>query len=72
MVTLVAIDEQSAIRLGDDASRLVSPSIFSSSSQLQGDIDDLKEDFESRRIGHKVFSTVVAIRSSKWSGENPQ
>lgn len=68
-LTVVAIDETSAVRLenGESMPSLVDPSWFSSSSRYLGDIEALREKFSAEKVNFKVFSSLVAIRSSKWS-----
>ena len=67
---MVVIDEESAIRMRDGGSasmpKLVDPGLFTDTRQFDGDVEKLKSDLNSQRINHKVFSTMVAIRSSKW------
>lgn len=77
-VTMVAIDETSAIRLeeqgdgGTSMPTLIPASFFKSTQQYEKDIAKLKQELNSRKINFKIFSTVVAIRSSKWSTEKTQ
>ena len=70
-VTLVAIDEGSAVRLeainGTSMPRLVPNTLFKSTANFEDDVEKLKEDLSEQNINHKVFSTMVAIRSAKWS-----
>ncbi|MFK5921180.1 MAG: Verru_Chthon cassette protein C [Verrucomicrobiota bacterium] len=72
-VTMVAIDETSAIRLEDKGGggasmpSLIPGSFFKSTQQYESDIAKLKAELNSRKINFKIFSTTVAIRSSKWS-----
>ncbi len=76
-VTMVAIDEESALRLADQSGatmpNLVPPNLFTSTRNYQADILTLVNSLNSRQIGHKVFSTLVMLRSAKWSTstENP-
>jgi len=70
-ITVVAIDEASAVRLqdkyGESPPPLLDSEWFSAASDLDEDLDALKEKLNSESIGHRIFSTTVAIRSAKWS-----
>ena len=75
-VTMVAIDENSAVRLADEGSgagmpNLVPSGLFKSTQQYDQDIQKLKDELNQRNppVNFKIFSTMVAIRSSKWSTE---
>ena len=67
---MVAIDETSAIRLeaqhGKSAPPLVAGSLFQDTSNFDDDVENLKASLIEQGVNHKVFSTMVAIRSSKW------
>ncbi|MCB1228623.1 MAG: Verru_Chthon cassette protein C [Verrucomicrobiae bacterium] len=70
-VTLVAIDEASAIRL-EAENQDVMPDLgidrlFFNTGQFDEDVEKLEEELSGRNISHRVFSTLVSIRSSKWS-----
>ncbi len=70
-VTMVVIDEPAAIRLeaegGNSMPVLVPNNLFRDTSRFDDDVELLKEQLSERNINHKVFSTMVALRSSKWS-----
>lgn len=79
-VTLVAIDEDSASRLdrqGNLKSTIESAlsGKFNSpgmdldgfSQTLSEDLNELKSFLDERRIGYRIFSTDIGIRSAKWS-----
>jgi len=72
-VTMVAIDENSAIRLEEESGSassmptLIPANLFKSTASYNDDIEDLKEELNDKRVNFKIFSTIVAIRSSKWS-----
>lgn len=68
-VTMVAIDEGSAIRLEAESFRgdLVKNTYFKSTQNFDKDVEDLKEDLSEKGVNFKVFSTMVALRSAKWS-----
>lgn len=70
-VTMVAIDEASAIRLeaqhGRSMPPLVPSALFRDTRRFESDIETLKQHLTEQNVNHKVFSTMVALRSSKWS-----
>tara|TARA_R110000850_G_scaffold17996_22_gene54650 strand:- start:1928 stop:2980 length:1053 start_codon:yes stop_codon:yes gene_type:complete len=68
-VTMVAIDEISAIRLADGGQRpeIVPKDLFQSSRDYKKDIDTLSAKLNEERINHKIFSSMVMLRSAKWS-----
>ncbi len=76
-VTMVAIDEESALRLGLDASDspddLVNPDYFRLAGRFQDDLADLERDLVEDlpiKVNYRVFSATVGIRGSKWSDES--
>ena len=75
-ITMVAIDDPSAIRLegesGSGMPELVASSLFQDTSRFSDDLEQLKEDLTKKNVNHKVFSTMVAIRSAKWSTAIPE
>jgi len=72
-LTMVAIDETSAVRLeaSNHAPPLVPNNLFRQSEDFEADVQTLKEQLQEKNVNHKVFSTMVAIRSAKWSTYNP-
>lgn len=68
-ITIVAIDETSAVRVEDGTSmpQLVPDQLFTNSKNYDGDVEALEREFQNRGIGYRVFSTLVMLRSSKWS-----
>ncbi|NNE90380.1 MAG: Verru_Chthon cassette protein C, partial [Verrucomicrobiales bacterium] len=70
-VTMVAIDETAGVRLeqqyGGDIPPIVNTSLFSNTTRYDDDIAELSEDLAEQGIGYKVFSTIVMLRSSRWS-----
>lgn len=74
-VTLVAIDEASAIRLevenGNSMPELVPQNLFQDTSNFDADVEELKGLLSEKNINHKVFSSMVALRTSKWSTAAP-
>lgn len=74
-VTMVVLDEQGAARLeaenGTSMPNIVPNGLFLDTGSFDADIDRLKEDLSGMNLNYKVFSTMVAIRSSKWSTYYP-
>jgi len=70
-VTMVAIDEASAVRLEDGSNRpeIVPSNLFRNTGRYQDDVEELTESLNQRNINHKIFSTVVMLRGSKWTGK---
>ncbi len=75
-VTLVAIDETSAVRLGEISNEVSMPNFgffnnFRVVRDYEKDVQALKDELNNSEppINFKVFSTMVALRSSKWSTE---
>lgn len=76
--TLVAIDENSAIRLGDEGSIQLSNkigSLFADSTKfarelnLAGGTDSLESYLVRNRIQYRIFTTNISIKAAKWSRE---
>ncbi|MDF1739703.1 MAG: Verru_Chthon cassette protein C [Verrucomicrobiales bacterium] len=70
-ITMVAIDEASAVRLEDgtkmpDDLRSATSGLFKSTRQYPEDIKKLAETLNEKKINHKIFSSLVMLRSSKW------
>lgn len=74
-VTMVAIDEATAIRIdaqgAGEARDLVGSSLFRRTSEFEDDLKKLSDDLSGKRYNFKVFSTMVAIRSAKWNTYEP-
>ncbi len=72
-VTMVAIDEASAIRL-EDGSRIPSEiskalgNRFKNTASFDDDIQALSAELDAGNVGYKVFTTMVLLRSAKWTG----
>jgi uncharacterized protein (TIGR02599 family) len=73
-ITMVAIDEPSALRMesGSTMPDLGLPALFRTDSSgtatnYENDLKTLEDTLNSRRIGYRIFSTSVVIRSAKWS-----
>jgi len=74
-VTMVAIDESSAVRFenGAAAPREIMDAVssrFTSGSRYTQDLADMERDLRDKDVNYRVFSSMVAIRSSKWSTLN--
>ncbi len=67
-VTMVAIDESSAVRLesGSSMPEVLPSNIFTNTSQFDQDLITLANFMNERNINYKVFSSIVMLRSSKW------
>ncbi len=69
-VTMVAVDESSANRMGDaGASSLKAKldSLFSEPLAMQSDLQELEEYLVGHQINYRIFTTNISIRSAKWS-----
>ncbi|HSI87170.1 MAG: Verru_Chthon cassette protein C [Candidatus Methylacidiphilales bacterium] len=68
-IVMVAIDEPSAIRLGNSATApdLGVSTLFQNASSLETDLRTLTTSLDARRITYRVFRTSVAIKGAKWS-----
>ncbi|HAA88843.1 MAG TPA: prepilin-type cleavage/methylation domain-containing protein [Verrucomicrobiales bacterium] len=77
-VTMVAMDERSALRLeqtmGSLASDLVPPGLFQEVKDYDDDLKELQEKLDSFRppITYRVFHETVGIRASKFSDSDLQ
>ena len=77
-ITMVAIDEASAIRLGfgagsDDifgaAAKFTKSADYSKDLLQSKDPASLEATLISKRVNYRIFSTNVTIRGAKWSRE---
>ena len=68
-VTLVAIDEPSAIRISNRETMpdLGQLNLFTRAADYQADLDKLTQGLAARRLAYRVFTTHVSIRAAKWS-----
>ncbi len=69
-VTMVAIDEGSAIRNEQREGQLteiVPKNLFQKVTDYDKDLDELKRILESKNIKYRVFHETVAVRASKFS-----
>lgn len=71
-VTMVAIDETSALRVEDDGKRpeLIETAWFKDTDKYADDIVQLTESLNEKQVNHKIFSSMVMLRSAKWSVES--
>jgi uncharacterized protein (TIGR02599 family) len=42
--------------------------LFKQTQNFAQDIDQLSQHLDEQKINHKVFSTMVLLRSAKWTG----
>ncbi len=75
-VTMVAIDDVSAIRLADEHGTAAPGEItgflsthFQDVAEYDDDIGELEGLMNSLNINYRIFSATVAIRASKWNGK---
>lgn len=71
-VTMIAIDEASAIRVENGTSppseiHSLVESPLRQTENYEEDIKKIVDSLEEARISHKVFSSMVLLRSAKWS-----
>ena len=83
-VTMVAIDESTAVRLteenGPAMPQIIPPNLFKRVNEFNSDVGKLIEYFNEHnrdsnqysRINYRVFSTVVMLRASKWVTKEPE
>lgn len=70
--TMVAIDENSALRMGNTASepsqiRTALAGKFEDPKNLTTDLDSLVDRLNEAGFNHRVFSSAIPIRESRWS-----
>ena len=73
-VTMVAIDERSAIRLEQQAGAGVPTGIFDGApfavaSEFDSNMVRLEENLASAKLNYRVFSSTILIRGAKWNGD---
>lgn len=73
-ITMIAIDEGSAIRLDGESPgqmpSLLIPNAFRNTANLDQDIEAQIAALDERGVRHKVFSSAVMMRSAKWTGDS--
>jgi uncharacterized protein (TIGR02599 family) len=74
-VTMVAVDETSAIRFANTYSNLMNSStpqgyanLFQSASNLPADLQTLGSILTAKGFNYRIFTTDVMIKGAKWSG----
>jgi len=67
-VTMIAIDEKTARReeTGSNPPGLIPSGLFKQPKSLERDLRLIEEDFNDRRINHRIFSTTVSLREAGW------
>jgi len=71
-VTLVAVDEASALKLenGSTEPSFISNALagkFTDPASYEDDLSELSKSLSSHKINHRVFSSTVPLRESKWT-----
>ena len=68
-VTLVALDESSALRVPqqDVMSYLSLTTLFQSAASYTADMTTLESALDKQKLNYRVFTTTVAIKSANWS-----
>ncbi len=70
-VTMVAIDEGSMVKLenefGTAKPEIVDEGLFKNTDKYEEDVQVLINSLNEQQINHKVFSSMVMLRSAKWS-----
>lgn len=74
-LTMIAIDENAAIKIaGENGSKmpdLLPSGLFQQTSKYEDDVLVAVKALNEAKISHKVFSTIVMLRSAKWSTLDP-
>jgi len=72
-LTMVAVDEKSAARLGlssaGDSDVFGLATLFSDTTNFASDLATLEKTLATKRVRYRVFTTNVQIRAAKWSRE---
>ena len=69
-VTMIAIDERDAVRLGANLENKINTALkdkFVLASSFDDDLNDVRNKLAEDNISNQVFSTSVPLRESKWS-----
>ena len=69
-LTMIAVDETAGIRqesVGTPPQELIFDQLFKNTSKYDEDIATLEEELGGKGINYKIFSTIVMMRSSRWS-----
>ncbi len=73
-VTMIAIDEDAAARFANGTGMPVDlttavAGLFTKTEDYAKDVTTVAERLNNLNVGHKIFSSLVMLRSSKWSSE---
>jgi len=79
-VTMVAIDEGSAVRLDEhfrgqaDAmtEAIFRDAAFTNAASFKDDLRQLEANLRRERMTYRVYTSVIGIRGAKWSGDFPE
>ncbi len=70
-ITLVVIDEASAVRLqsmhGDQAPDFGIDSLFKNAANFADDLESLARTLEQQRVSHRILTRTVRLRNARWS-----
>ncbi|MDF2375688.1 MAG: Verru_Chthon cassette protein C [Verrucomicrobiales bacterium] len=69
-ITMIAIDESGGARLeseGEEAPQLFPETLFQNVSRYESDLQEATTALSERNLNYKIFSTLISIRSAKWS-----
>ncbi|HEY0256386.1 MAG TPA: Verru_Chthon cassette protein C [Candidatus Methylacidiphilales bacterium] len=74
-VTMVTLDESSAVKLGNTTAapnaRLgLTTSLFTQAQNYKADLKSLTDTLSAGHLNYRVFQTDVALRAAKWSSSN--
>jgi len=70
---MVAIDEAAAVQNASGATMPTNivgslESLFQQTQNFAQDIETLSRELNEKKVNHKVFTTMVLLRSAKWTG----
>jgi len=73
-LTMVAIDERSAVRLEQQNGNAVPAGLFTGApftlaSAYQSDMERLEANLVAARLDYRIFSATILIRGAKWNGD---
>jgi uncharacterized protein (TIGR02599 family) len=74
-VTVVALDEASALKLGNTTTAPntalgLTSTLFTQAKNFQSDMTTLQSALNASHLNYRVFQTDVAIRGAKWTSDN--
>jgi uncharacterized protein (TIGR02599 family) len=72
-LTMVAIDEAAAVQNASGATMPTNivgslEALFQQTQNFAQDIETLSRELNEKKVNHKVFTTMVLLRSAKWTG----